>query len=294
MNDVVLQTQLSIGRKTQGKVRDLYDLGDRLLLVGTDRISAFDWILPCGIPDKGKILTQLSRFWFDRFDCNAQVLSYDAKDAGITDAGDLAMLAGRCVLVKKAKVFPVECVVRGYLAGSGWKEYQTSQTVCGIALPPGLSESDQLPTPLFTPATKATAGHDENITFEQAASIVGMDVAQELKRRSLDLYQRASVYARGRGLLIADTKFEFGLHGEDILLVDEALTPDSSRFWDAQAYRPGQKQEPLDKQLVRNWLEQSGWDKNSPPPMLPASIIASTRVKYVQAFERLTGKAFAS
>ena len=290
MSSVVLQTDLGIGIKTQGKVRDLYDLGARMLIVGTDRISAFDWILPSGIPDKGRVLTQMSRFWFETLGCNDQVISYDPAAAGITDPNTIELLRGRCVLVHKAAVFPVECVVRGYLAGSGWKEYRASGAVCGVSLPKGLLESSRLPEPIFTPATKAAHGHDVNITFEEASEAIGRSVAEQLRERSLDIYKRASEFAATRGILIADTKFEWGRLGDKVILVDEALTPDSSRFWDAARYAAGRSQDPYDKQLVRDWLEASGWDKNSPPPSLPEAIVARTREKYLEAFSRLTGR----
>lgn len=289
MTDVVLHTHLPVGTRYQGKVRDVYDLGDRLLLVSTDRISAFDWILPSGIPRKGYVLTQLSRFWFDRLPCCHHVLSYNPAHAGIVDPDLLKMLAGRSVLCRKAKVFPIECVVRGYLAGSGWKEYQRSQAVCGVALPPGLKLSSKLPEPIFTPATKAQAGHDENITFAQVVEQIGEQYAAELKSRSIELYQAAALHAATRGMLVADTKFEWGLIDGELTLVDEALTPDSSRYWDAAEYEPGRPQEAFDKQLVRDWLETTGWDKQSPPPELPAEIVSRTTDKYLEVYQRLTG-----
>jgi phosphoribosylaminoimidazole-succinocarboxamide synthase len=293
MTTTILQTSLASLPVRRGKVRDIYDLGDRLLLVSTDRISAFDWVLPSGIPDKGRVLTQLSRFWFDLFDVPHHLLSCDVADFDLPAGIDLEPLVGRSMLVRKSEVVPIECVVRGYLSGSGWKEYQASGTVCGIKLPPGLRESDQLPEPIFTPATKAEIGeHDENITFEETARRVGRDLAEELRKRSLDVYRRGAEYARTRGIIIADTKFEFGSVDGELLLIDEVLTPDSSRFWPADAYSPGQGQPSFDKQFVRDWLTTSGWDKNSPPPELPEEVVAHTRAKYIDAFERLTGEAF--
>jgi phosphoribosylaminoimidazole-succinocarboxamide synthase len=293
MTSTILQTSLASLPVRRGKVRDIYDLGDRLLLVSTDRISAFDWVLPSGIPDKGRVLTQLSRFWFDLFDVPHHLLSCDVADFDLPPGIDLEPLVGRSMLVRKSEVVPIECVVRGYLSGSGWKEYQANGTVCGIKLPTGLRESDQLPEPIFTPATKAEIGeHDENITFEETASRIGPELAAELRKRSLDIYKRGAEYARTRGIIIADTKFEFGQVDGELLLIDEVLTPDSSRFWPADEYEPGHGQPSFDKQFVRDWLTTSGWDKNSPPPELPAEVIARTRAKYIDAFERLTAEAF--
>ncbi len=277
----------------RGKVRDVYDFGDRLLFVATDRISAFDWVLPSGIPDKGRVLTQISRFWFQFLNVNDHLVSMNPADLPLPAGTNLDDLNGRSMVVRKTKVFPVECVVRGYLAGSGWKEYKASQTVCGVKLPAGLRESDQLPTPIFTPATKAETGHDENIPFERMSEIIGAERAAALRDLSLQIYGRASEYARGRGIILADTKFEFGLLDDQIILIDEVLTPDSSRFWPADQYQPGGGQPSYDKQFVRDWLESTTWDKNSPPPLLPADVIERTRSKYVEAFERLTGEAFA-
>jgi phosphoribosylaminoimidazole-succinocarboxamide synthase len=293
MPSTILQTSLADFPVRRGKVRDIYDLGDRLLLVSTDRISAFDWVLPSGIPDKGRVLTQLSRFWFDRFDVPHHLLTCDVHDFNLPAGTDLEPLVGRAMLVRKSEVVPIECVVRGYLSGSGWKEYQESGTVCGIKLPAGLRESDKLPEPIFTPATKAEIGeHDENITFEETASRVGPDLAEELRKRSLDIYNRGADYARTRGIIIADTKFEFGTVDGELLLIDEVLTPDSSRFWPADAYSPGHGQPSFDKQFVRDWLTTSGWDRNSPPPELPTEVVACTRAKYIDAFERLTAEPF--
>lgn len=289
---VVLQTEIPGLAVRRGKVRDVYDLGDRLLLVGTDRISAFDWVMPNGIPDKGKLLTQIAAFWFELLGEPNHLIETNVARMDLPPQADRAQLAGRTTLCRKTQVVPIECVVRGYLAGSGWAEYQRNQTVCGIALPPGLRECDELPEPIFTPATKAESGHDENITFEQMAQIVGRELAEELHRRSLSIFARGVEYARQRGIIIADTKFEFGRVGDEILLIDEVLTPDSSRFWPADEYQPGKNQPSFDKQFVRDWLVSAGWDKNSPPPMLPDDVVARTRQKYIEAFERLTGRQF--
>jgi phosphoribosylaminoimidazole-succinocarboxamide synthase len=275
----------------RGKVRDVYDLGDRLVIVASDRISAFDWVLPTGIPDKGRVLTALTRFWLDDLGVPNHLLSMDLGAMGPEFAARADVLARRTMLVRKADVFPVECVVRGYLAGSGWKEYRHDGTVCGIALPPGLVQSQQLPEPIFTPATKEESGHDQNISFEEMAKITGMEAATELRRLSLDVYRRAADYARSRGIIIADTKFEWGRAKDgSIILIDEVLTPDSSRFWPADEHRPGSNPPSFDKQFVRDWLETTSWDKNSPPPELPADIVARTREKYLEAYERLTGR----
>lgn len=282
--------------RRQGKVRDVYDLGDRLLLVATDRISAFDWILPTGIPDKGRVLTALSAFWFDRLDVPNHLISTEIEDANLDlDSGTRAALRGRSMLVKKARVVPFECVVRGYLSGSGWKEYRKGGSVCGIKLPPGLVESDRItPEPIFTPSTKAESGHDENVSCDVMASAVGAEVASTLRSRSLQVYQTAAARALERGLILADTKFEWGFDQQtgELLLIDEVLTPDSSRYWALDAYRPGGPQPSFDKQFVRDWLETTGWDKASPPPELPEDVVAGTRARYVEAFERLTGQAF--
>ncbi len=275
----------------RGKVRDVYDLGERLVIVATDRISAFDWVLPSGIPDKGRVLTALTLFWFDFLGEPNHLLGTDLEAMGPEFAARAEELAGRTVLVRKAQVVPIECVVRGYLAGSGWKEYAAGGTVCGIALPAGLRQSERLPEPIFTPATKEEIGHDENISFTRMVAITGPAVADELRRRSLDVYRRAADYAQTRGVLIADTKFEWGtLPGGELILVDEVLTPDSSRFWPADGYRVGSNPPSFDKQFVRDWLETTRWDKNSPPPPLPDEVVARTRAKYLEAYERLTGK----
>ncbi len=275
----------------RGKVRDVYDLGDRLAIVATDRVSAFDWVLPTPIPDKGRVLTALSLFWFDFLGVPNHVLSSDLAAMGPAFAARAEILAGRTVLARKASVVPVECVVRGYLAGSGWKEYVAGGAVCGVPLPPGLRQSERLPEPIFTPATKEEVGHDVNISFGRMAEMAGADVAEELRRRSLDVYRRAADYALGRGVILADTKFEWGrLPDGSLILIDEVLTPDSSRFWPADGYRVGVSPPSFDKQFVRDWLETSGWDKNSPPPELPADVVSRTRAKYLEAFERLTGR----
>ena len=274
----------------RGKVRDVYDLGDRLVIVATDRISAFDWILPTGIPDKGRVLTAMTRFWLDRLRVPNHLLSDSIEDLPAPFAPFGWDLAGRSMLVKKTTVVPIECVVRGYLAGSGWKEYRQHGTVCGIPLPKGLRECEALPEPIFTPATKAESGHDENISFAAMAKEVGDGVAKELRERSIDVYQRAAEHAARKGILLADTKFEWGhLPTGELILIDEVLTPDSSRFWPADSYRPGSSPPSYDKQFVRDWLEASGWDKNSPPPSLPDDVVRRTRDKYLEAFERLSG-----
>jgi phosphoribosylaminoimidazole-succinocarboxamide synthase len=276
--------------RSRGKVRDIYDLGDRLLLVATDRLSAFDVVMPTPIPDKGRVLTQLSLFWFDRL---ASVVPNHVLTATQFD-GELAPyaeeLAGRATVVRKAEALPVECVVRGYLAGSGWKDYQRTRAVCGIALPAGLLESSRLPAPIYTPSTKATSGHDENISFEETARIVGAKLAAQLRETSLEIYRRAAEYAAGRGILIADTKFEFGLLNGELIWIDEALTPDSSRFWPADGYTPGRAQPSFDKQYVRDYLEQLGWNKQPPGPVLPAEVVAGTQAKYREAYRRLVGR----
>jgi phosphoribosylaminoimidazole-succinocarboxamide synthase len=274
-----------------GKVRDIYDLDDRLVIVATDRISAFDWVLPNGIPDKGRVLTGLTLFWLNHLGVPNHLLTADLRKLPGPFAAQAEALAGRTMLVRKAGVVPVECVVRGYLAGSGWKEYRKDGKVCGLPLPPGLRESQQLPQPIFTPATKEETGHDINISWERMAGITESKLAEELRRLSLDLYQRGADYARERGILIADTKFEWGqLPTGEIILIDEVLTPDSSRFWPVDRYQPGQSPPSFDKQFVRDWLETTRWDKNSPPPALPPEVVARTREKYLEAYERLTGQ----
>ncbi len=292
MTTVVRETSLPGLPVRRGKVRDIYDLGDTVLLVSTDRISAFDWVLPSAIPDKGRVLNQIAAFWFGLLSEPNHLITTDVDKMNLPAGADRRLLAGRSTLGRKSEVVPIECVVRGYLAGSGWKEYQKNGTVCGIALPAGLTESSRLPEPIFTPSTKAATGHDENITFEQMCEIVGRDLSEELRRRSLRIFARGSEYARQRGILIADTKFEFGRVGEELLLIDEVLTPDSSRFWPADQYEPGRGQPSFDKQFVRDWLSSTDWDKNSPPPSLPDDVVAKTRQTYIEAYERLTDRVF--
>ena len=285
----------SLTPDSQGKVRDLYDLGDQLLLVASDRISAFDVVLPDTIPFKGEVLTRLSVFWFDVLSnvTENHLISTDVADLPERFTAHAGYLAGRFMLVKKATVFPVECIVRGYLAGSGWAEYQRVGTVCGVALPEGFVESSRLPEPIFTPSTKAEIGdHDENVSFGRMAEIIGTDAAAELRAKSLAVYSAARDHAASRGIIIADTKFEFGVVDGRVTLVDEVLTPDSSRFWPAESYAPGSGQPSFDKQFVRDWLSASGWDKVSPPPALPADVIAKTSEKYIQAYELITGRTF--
>lgn len=293
MTSVLLQSEIPGVSVRRGKVRDVYELGDRLLFVATDRISAFDYILPTGIPRKGEILTRISQFWFSRLSVPNHFLTDDLSELGLPDS-IATTLAGRSIVVRKTSVVPIECVVRGYLSGSGWSEYQANGTVCGIALPTGLSESDQLPEPIFTPATKAEEGHDENISFEQMCAVpkVGPELAEKLRSLSLQIYNEGASYARERGIIIADTKFEFGILDGEIILIDEVMTPDSSRFWPVEGYKPGGSQNSFDKQYVRNWLLQCGWDRNSPPPELPEDIVAGTTQKYIEAFEQLTQTKF--
>ena len=287
----VLETSLEFPAR-RGKVRDIYDLGEQLLLVSTDRISAFDWVLPSGIPDKGRVLTQISAFWFNELGGDHHMLSTDVEQMQLPANIDQQPLIGRSMLCRKAEVVPIECVVRGYLVGSGWKEYQQNSTVCGIPLPAGMEQAGKLDEPIFTPSTKAETGHDENISFSQMIETVGEDVANELREKSLDLYQRGAQYALKKGIIIADTKFEWGWHENRLILIDEVLTPDSSRFWPADTYQSGQSPLSFDKQFVRDWLETTSWDKNSSPPDLPAEIITRTREKYIEAFERLTESPF--
>ncbi len=292
-HEPLLQFQMPGVRKLKsGKVREVFDLGSTLLFVATDRISAFDCVMPNGIPQKGEVLTQISHFWFDQ---TAGIVP----NHRIGRAGDplpaalqpyASVLARRSMVVKKAQPLAIECVVRGYIAGSGWKEYQASQSICGIPLPPGLTESAELPEPIFTPATKAETGHDINISFEEAAKLVGKGTAEQARDLSLRIYAMARAYARERGIIIADTKFEFGQLDGQLILIDEALTPDSSRFWPADQYRPGRGQPSFDKQFVRDYLETLDWDKTPPAPALPAEIVEKTRAKYLEAYRRLTGR----
>jgi len=273
----------------RGKVRDIYDLGDRLLIVATDRLSAFDVVMPTPIPDKGKVLTQISLFWFALLKdvIPNHVLGTDDFPAPFGAHRD--QLAGRSMLVRKTNPLPIECVVRGYLSGSGWKEYVATGKVCGIALPAGLRESDKLPEPIFTPATKAAAGHDENISFDHAAHLVGRPLAEKVRAVSLEIYNRAAAYAAPRGVILADTKFEFGQLNNELIWIDEALTPDSSRFWPAAQYSPGGPQPSFDKQFVRDYLERIRWPKTPPGPELPPDVVAATRTKYREAYRILVG-----
>ena len=294
---VIQQTDVPGQNPMRGKVRDVYDLGDKLLIVATDRISAFDVVMANGIPYKGIVLTQISKFWFGFLGGKVEhhLISDDIKDFPQPFSDQPSQFKGRSMLVKKVQVLPIECVVRGYLAGSGWKEYQQSQTVCGIKLPAGLQQCQKLPEPIFTPATKAERGqHDENISFEEAAKIVGNERATYVRDRSIDIFQKGSEYAESRGLILADTKFEWGVTDDGkIILIDEVLTPDSSRFWPADKYAPGRDQESFDKQFVRNYLEDIQFNKSGPGVELPEDIVLKTSQKYIEAYERLTNKPFA-
>ncbi len=290
---IILETDLpGIERHARGKVRDVYTLGDRLLIVATDRISAFDYILQTGIPDKGQVLTQLSIFWFDllRDLTPTHFLTASMDEYPEPLRRYRGQLEGRSMLVKRARMVEIECVARGYLAGSGWKEYREQGTVCGIPLPKGLKESDRLPAPIFTPAIKAQTGHDENVSFETVAAKIGGELAARLRDLTLAIYTRAARYAETRGVLIADTKFEFGFVGDQLVLGDEVLTPDSSRFWPADTYRPGGPQLSYDKQYVRDYLESIHWNKQPPAPALPEEVAAKTGEKYRQAYRALTGR----
>ena len=292
LNEPLLQLELpGVVKLKSGKVREIFDLGDAFLLVATDRISAFDCVMPNGIPRKGEVLTQLSHFWFEQFATwmpnHLLAGARDPLPAWLEPFA--ATLAGRSMIVKKAQPLAIECVVRGYLAGSGWKEYRERHTVCGLALPKGLQEGDELPEPIFTPATKAESGHDENISFSEAEAILGTELIRQAQAASLKIYNTARTYARERGIIIADTKFEFGLFGGKLILIDEVLTPDSSRFWPADQYEPGRSQPSFDKQFVRDYLETLSWDKTPPAPALPPAVVAKTQAKYLEAYERLTG-----
>jgi phosphoribosylaminoimidazole-succinocarboxamide synthase len=302
-SSVVLETQLSgLSLARRGKVRDVYDLGDTLLIVATDRISAFDYVLGTGIPDKGKVLTQLSAFWFERIGSLVphHLLSIDVEEFPAAAKAHRDVLRGRSMLVRKTDPLPVECVARGYLSGSGWKDYQKTGAVCGVTLPAGLRDSDQLPEPIFTPATKAESGHDENISEVQAAEILGQDRVAQLKALTLEIYRRGVAHAATCGIIIADTKFEFGLARrssegakageEELVLIDEVLTSDSSRFWPKSLYEPGKAQPSYDKQFVRDYLEKIGWNKQPPVPTLPDDVVAGTREKYLEAYRVLTGR----
>jgi phosphoribosylaminoimidazole-succinocarboxamide synthase len=274
----------------RGKVRDIYDLGDELLIVATDRLSAFDVILPTPIPDKGRVLTQLSLFWFQLL--RDIIPNHVLSATSFPPPFDIhqEQLAGRSMVVRKTQPLPIECVVRGYISGSGWKDYQATGKICGIPLPPGLRESDRLPEPIFTPASKATSGHDENITYAQAAEMVGKDLAERVRAVSIEIYKRACAHAEPRGVILADTKFEFGLLENELIWIDEALTPDSSRFWPAASYQPGGAQPSFDKQFVRDYLESIRWPKTPPGPELPADVVAATCSKYRQAYRILAGR----
>jgi phosphoribosylaminoimidazole-succinocarboxamide synthase len=293
LNRILLQTDFpDLTLHARGKVRDLYSLDGRLLFVATDRISAFDYVLATGIPEKGRVLTQLSLFWFDFLKSivrnhllTANVHEYPAAAQRYAD-----QLRGRSMLVKKAQMIDIECVARGYLSGSGWKEYQQTGAVCGIKLPAGLMESDKLPEPIFTPASKATSGHDENISFAETSNRIGSELAAQLRDLTLKIYSTAADYAAGRGIIIADTKFEFGRTEDGLILADEVLTPDSSRFWPADKYRPGRAQESFDKQFVRDYLESIKWNKQPPAPSLPDDVAAKTSEKYIEAYRVLAGR----
>jgi phosphoribosylaminoimidazole-succinocarboxamide synthase len=300
MTTAVIETNLGLGTLYRGKVRDCYRFssarhGDVMLIVSTDRISAFDWILPTPIPGKGKVLTTISAFWFGRLGTGPDPVAHhlittdvDAMDLPATV--DRAMLRGRTMLVRASRVVPFECVVRGWLAGSGWSEYRSSGTVCSVPLPPGLGAGDRLPQPIFTPATKAATGHDENVSFEVMAAAIGTDLAARLREKSIDVYTRGAAHAAARGIVVADTKFEWGLTPDGtLLLVDEVLTPDSSRFWPAGDAGRGRVPDSFDKQFVRDWLDASGWDKASPPPALPDDVVNRTREKYIEACRLITG-----
>jgi phosphoribosylaminoimidazole-succinocarboxamide synthase len=292
MHAVISQTNFpGLKLHGRGKVRDIYDLGDRLLIVATDRLSAFDVVLPTPIPDKGRVLTQLSMFWFEKL---AHVVPHHV--LAVKDfTGELGPYAkelnGRAMLVRRTDPVPIECVVRGYISGSGLKDYMRIGGICGIPLPAGLRDSDKLPEPIFTPSTKATTGHDENISFEETVSRIGRPLAEKLRETSLTLYKRAAEHAAERGIIIADTKFEFGLLGGELIWIDEALTPDSSRFWPADQYAPGKSQPSFDKQYVRDYLERIGWNKQPPAPALPPDVVANTRDKYRESYQRITGHA---
>ena len=288
---VIRETQFAgLTPAARGKVRDIYDLGDKLLIVATDRLSAFDVILPTPIPDKGRVLTQLSLFWFNLLKdvIPNHILSATEFPAPFDKFKD--ELAGRSMVVRKTKPLPIECVVRGYVSGSGWKDYRATGKICGVALPTTLRESDRLPEPIFTPSTKAASGHDENISFEQAASLIGKALAERVRAVSMEIYRRAAAYAEPRGIIVADTKFEFGLLKDELIWIDEALTPDSSRFWPAAHYSPGGPQPSFDKQFVRDYLERMRWPKTPPGPELPPEVVSATRDKYREAYRILTGR----
>jgi phosphoribosylaminoimidazole-succinocarboxamide synthase len=291
MNQALLQTDLPFPKR-QGKVRDVYDLGDSFLIVSTDRISAFDWVMPNGIPDKGRILNQLSLFWFRSLGVEHHVLS-DELPPHVRSLDPHGLLRGRSIVARKAVVVPFECVIRGYIEGSGWRDYQKTGAICGIELPKGLTQCDRLSRPLFTPATKAEEGHDENVSFETMSQKLGNAIAEELRDRSIDVYRRGSEVASEHGILVADTKLEWGWFDNRLILIDEVLTPDSSRFWPAKDWQPGRAQASFDKQFVREFLDRSHWDKNSPPPALPDEIVLQTRERYLEALRQITGRGLA-
>ncbi len=295
MANVILQTEIADVQASHGKVRDIYDLGDKLLIVASDRLSAFDVIMKTGIPCKGMVLTKISRFWFDFLGDTVEnhLISDDVADFPPPFCDHADQLAHRSMLVKKTKVLPVECVIRGYLAGSGWKEYQQTQSVCGVKLPAGLKQCDKLGELIFTPATKAEHGeHDENIDFEHCVNAIGAEAAEYVRDKSREVFSKASAHAESKGIILADTKFEWGVVDDRIILIDEVLTPDSSRFWPADKYEPGRDQESYDKQFVRNYLEEINFDKSGPGVELPAEITEKTSAKYIEAYEKLTGKKF--
>jgi len=288
---VIRQTHFAgLTPAARGKVRDIYDLGDKLLIVATDRLSAFDVVLPTPIPDKGRVLTQLSLLWFNLLKDVIPNHVLSATDFPAPFDKHREELAGRSMVVRKTKPLPIECVARGYVSGSGWKDYRATGKICGVALPTGLRESDRLPEPIFTPATKAASGHDENISFEQAAALIGKELAEKVRAVTLEIYRRAASYAKPRGIILADTKFEFGLLNNQLLWIDEALTPDSSRFWPAAEYNPGGPQPSFDKQFVRDYLERIRWPKTPPGPELPPEVVDATRAKYREAFRILAGR----
>jgi phosphoribosylaminoimidazole-succinocarboxamide synthase len=293
MTAVISQTDFpGLKLRGRGKVRDIYEIGaDRLLIFATDRLSAFDVVLPTPIPDKGRVLTQLSAFWFDKLRDIVPHHVISAKEFTGELAPYASALEGRAMLVRRTEPVPIECVVRGYISGSGWKDYQKTGAICGIPLSAGLRESDRLPEPIFTPSTKATTGHDENISFEETVERVGKPLAEKLRGTTLEIYRRAAEYAAARGIIIADTKFEFGVLGGELIWIDEALTPDSSRFWPGDQYAPGKPQPSFDKQYVRDYLERIGWNKQPPAPALPPEVVAATRDKYREAYQRITGHA---
>lgn len=291
MAAALLETDLPFPKR-QGKVRDVYDLGNQLLIISTDRISAYDWVMPNGIPDKGRILNQLSLFWFRTLGVEHHILD-DELPSSIQALDPEGSLTGRSVVARKAQVVPFECVIRGYLEGSGWRDYQRTGAICGIPLPEGLRQCDRLEHPIFTPATKAETGHDQNVSFETMRRVLGDEVAMELRDRSIAIYRRGNEITGPRGILIADTKLEWGWFDGRLILIDEVLTPDSSRFWPADRWQPGAPQPSFDKQFLREFLDGTGWDKNSPPPMLPDSIVEQTRARYMAAYQQITGRALA-